>query len=188
MKLDKKTILTLAGIMVATVILLNVVFKNKKMESGIIEKTWDSKTDAKIQTLHPLLRSIASKFINEVEKRLGKRLKITDGYRTFAQQNKLYAQGRTTAGKIVTHAKGGQSYHNFALAFDCYFTNNGVIDFKNALTPAVAKIGQELGLTWGGNFTSIKDFPHFQLSKGTVSELLAKYNAGKKDSAGYVIV
>jgi hypothetical protein len=188
MQLEKKTILTLAGIMVATVIVLNVLFKKSKMTDGIIEKTWDSKTDAKIQTLHPLLRPIASKFINEVEKRLGKKIKITDGYRTFAEQNKLYAQGRTTAGKIVTNAKGGQSYHNYGLAFDCYFTNNGVIDFKTPITPAIAQIGQELGLTWGGNFKSIKDFPHFQLTKGTESELLAKYNAGKKDSAGYVIV
>jgi hypothetical protein len=32
-----------------------------------VEKTWDDKTNAKIQKLHPLLKPIASKFINEVE-------------------------------------------------------------------------------------------------------------------------
>ena len=37
------------------------------------------------------------------------------GLRTFAQQNALYAQGRITPGKIVTKAKGGQSWHNFGL-------------------------------------------------------------------------
>lgn len=188
MKLDKKTILTLAGIMVATIIIASVLFKKVDMETEEVEKTWDSKTDAKIQTLHPLLRAKASKFINEVEKRLGKRLKITDGYRTFAEQNKLYAQGRTTAGKKVTNAKGGQSYHNYGLAFDCYFTKNGSVDFSKGITPEVAEIGKELGLEWGGNWKSLKDLPHFQLTKGSISQLLALYNAGKKDNNGYIIV
>ena len=189
MELDRKTILTLVGIMVATIIVANVLFKKKTdMSNEEVEKTWDSKTDAKIQTLHPLLRAKASKFVNAVEKRLGKRIKITDGLRTFAEQNKLYAQGRTTAGNKVTNAKGGQSYHNYGLAFDCYNTKNGSVDFSKAISPEVAKIGQEFGLEWGGNWKSLKDFPHFQLTKGSVSELLALYNAGKKDTNGYVIV
>ena len=189
MELDRKTILTLVGIMVATIIVANVLFKKKTdMSNEEVEKTWDSKTDAKIQTLHPLLRAKASKFVNAVEKRLGKRIKITDGLRTFADQNKLYAQGRTTAGNKVTNAKGGQSYHNYGLAFDCYNTKNGSVDFSKAISPEVAKIGQEFGLEWGGNWKSLKDFPHFQLTKGSVSELLAIYNAGKKDTNGYVIV
>jgi peptidoglycan L-alanyl-D-glutamate endopeptidase CwlK len=189
MKIDRKTLLILAGVMVATIIVANVLFKKTDMETNeVVEKTWDSKTDAKIQTMHPLLRAKASKFINEVEKKLGKRLKITDGLRTFAEQDKLYAQGRTTAGKKVTNAKGGQSYHNYGLAFDCYFTKNGSVDFSHAITPEVAKIGQDMGLEWGGKWTSIKDFPHFQLTKGSVSQLLATYNAGKKDTTGYVIV
>lgn len=186
--LERKTILTLAGIFVATIIIASVLFKKKDMTTEEVEKTWDAKTDAKIQTLHPLLRAKASQFVNEVEKRLGKRVKITDGLRTFAEQNKLYAQGRTTAGQKVTNAKGGQSYHNYGLAFDCYFTKNGSVDFSKPISPEVAKIGQELGLEWGGNWKSLKDYPHFQLSKGSVKDLLAIYNAGKKDDNGYVIV
>lgn len=188
MKLDKKTILTLSGIFVATIILANILFKKSNMSIEEIEKTWDSKTDAKILTLHPLLRAKAAKFVNQVEKKLGKRIKITDGFRTFAEQNKLYAKGRTTAGTKVTNAKGGQSYHNYGLAFDCYFTKNGVVDFSKPINKEVAAIGQELGLEWGGGWKSLKDYPHFQLTKGTVSQLLALYNAGKKDSSGYVIV
>jgi LAS superfamily LD-carboxypeptidase LdcB len=151
-------------------------------------KTWDSKTDNKIKLLHPLLRPIASQFINEVEKQLGKRLRITDGFRTFAEQDKLYSQGRTTSGDIVTKSRGGASYHNYGLAFDCYFTINGSVDLKHAITPEVAKIGQNLGLEWGGNWTSIKDYPHFQLTKGTIQQLFKIYNSGKKDSDGYIIV
>ena len=37
--------------------------------------------------------------------------------RTYAEQNELYAQGRTKPGPIVTKAKGGYSNHNFATAF-----------------------------------------------------------------------
>lgn len=40
------------------------------------------------------------------------------GFRSFDEQRKLYAKGRTEAGKIVTYAKEGQSYHNYGLAFD----------------------------------------------------------------------
>jgi len=188
MNLDRKTILLLAGIMVGTIILANVLFKKTDMSNEEVEKTWDAKTDSKIQTLHPSLRAKASQFVNAVEKRLGKRIKVTDGLRTFAEQNKLYAQGRTTAGKKVTNAKGGQSYHNYGLAFDCYFTKNGSVDFSKPISPEVAKIGEEFGLEWGGSWQSFKDFPHFQLTKGKVSDLLALYNAGKKDNDGYIIV
>jgi peptidoglycan L-alanyl-D-glutamate endopeptidase CwlK len=153
-----------------------------------VEKTWDSKTDLKIQTLHPKLRGIASKFINEVEKRLGHRLRITDAFRTFTEQDKLYAQGRTTSGKIVTKVKGGGSYHNYGLAFDTYFTENGKVTFKKAINSEIAKIGKELGLSWGGDWSSFKDMPHFELNKGKTSELLALHNANKVDSNGYVLV
>lgn len=40
------------------------------------------------------------------------------GFRSFQEQSALYAQGRTKAGKIVTKAKPGESYHNYGLAFD----------------------------------------------------------------------
>ncbi|WP_309244896.1 M15 family metallopeptidase [Bacillus sp. WMMC1349] len=45
-------------------------------------------------------------------------VQMTSGYRSFAEQNKLYAKGRTASGKIVTNAKAGQSNHNYGLAVD----------------------------------------------------------------------
>ena len=42
----------------------------------------------------------------------------TSGYRTFEEQNKEFAKGRTVPGKIVTKAKGGHSPHNYRLAVD----------------------------------------------------------------------
>lgn len=193
----QKTIAYILGIGAGAIALM-FIFKDKlfkpieelseNKESMEVEKTWDPGTDKKIMTLHPKVRAIASKFINEVEKRLGHRLKITDGYRTFAEQDKIYAKGRTAPGKIVTKAKGGQSYHNYGLAFDCYFTENGKVTFKKGITPEVAKIGEELGLEWGGRWKSIVDLPHFQLTRGSVSELLALHKGGKVDGSGYVIV
>ncbi|WP_305953442.1 M15 family metallopeptidase [Paenibacillus sp. P32E] len=43
---------------------------------------------------------------------------ITQGLRTIAEQDALYAQGRTKPGQIVTNARGRTSYHNFGLAVD----------------------------------------------------------------------
>ena len=183
---NQKLYLTLGAIFVGTILVSRLLFK--PIKNMTVENTWDAKTDKKIQELHPQLRPLASKFVNEVEKKLGHRLRITDGYRTFAQQNSLYAQGRTKPGKIVTNAKGGQSYHNFALAFDCYFTENGSVTFKKGITKEVAEIGKKLGLEWGGDWKSIKDLPHFQLTKGTIAQLNSLYNAGKKDNDGYLLV
>ena len=187
MQLQKDQITKLVLIVIASLIIASIIF-DKNTENMEVEKTWDSKTDAKIKTLHPKLRPLASRFINAVQKKLGHKLRITDGLRTFAQQDALYAQGRTKPGNKVTNAKGGQSYHNYGLAFDCYFTENGNVTFSKGINSEIAKIGEALGLEWGGRWTSLKDMPHFQLNKGKTSDLLAIYNAGKKDSDGYIIV
>jgi peptidoglycan LD-endopeptidase CwlK len=43
---------------------------------------------------------------------------ITQGERTWAEQDALYAQGRTAPGNIVTKARSGYSQHNYGLAVD----------------------------------------------------------------------
>lgn len=116
---------------------------------------------------------------------------ITQGLRTIAEQNALYAQGRTKPGKIVTNAKGGQSYHNFGLAVDFAIVNSSgttVYWDTNIDTNKdgqkdwyqVGKIGKEQGLEWGGDWTSFKDIPHFQYTFGLS---LAQLRAGKRPSS-----
>lgn len=105
---------------------------------------------------------------------------ITEGDRSFEKQNKLYAQGRTTPGKIVTYAKGGSSYHNYGLAFDFAIIANSTeswdtkVDTNENQIPdytEVGEIGESLGLEWGGRF-HMKDYPHFQLTfKLSIEEL-----------------
>jgi hypothetical protein len=178
------------GAVTAAVIFLLYKFSKKSWDKiGVVEKTWDTKTDEKIKTLHPKLRPIAAKFINTVDERLGKKLRILDGYRTIAEQNELYEKGRSKPGPKVTNAKGGSSYHNYGLAFDAYYMkSDGKVDLQTTLKQDVADIGKELGLEWGGTWKSIVDKPHFQLTKGKTSDLLALVNSKKVDENGYVLV
>ena len=79
----------------------------KKMDLQTIEKI---KKEA-----HPKLRDELQKIYEEANKKLGKsRLHFSMILRTFKEQDDIYAQGRTKKGKIVTDAKAGQSYHNYA--------------------------------------------------------------------------
>jgi peptidoglycan L-alanyl-D-glutamate endopeptidase CwlK len=85
----------------------------------------------------------------------------------------LYAKGRTVppVGRKhrVTMAKGGQSYHNFGLAFDIVVLDAvGKADW-DASHPGWAHagaLGKSVGLEWGGDWTGFKDWPHFQYSGG----------------------
>lgn len=92
----------------------------------------DSVTQKRIQLLHPKLRDEVTFLVNQANAQLTKHseVRIVQALRTIEEQNELYAQGRTKAGKKVTNAKGGQSYHNYGLA--CFsddtriFTESGL--------------------------------------------------------------
>jgi peptidoglycan L-alanyl-D-glutamate endopeptidase CwlK len=99
---------------------------------------------------------------------------ISECVRTVAEQDALYAKGRTMPGKIVTKAKGNtySSMHQWGVAFDFYLKmdvdgDGSVSDdaFNNSteLFNKVGNIGQSIGLEWGGAWKSMKDLPHFQL-------------------------
>ena len=64
-------------------------------EVFISNATWDKVTNNRIKTLDLRLRQPATKFINQVEQELDIKLRMTQARRTFAQQDDLYAQGRT---------------------------------------------------------------------------------------------
>lgn len=90
---------------------------------------------------------------------------ITDGYRSKAEQDALYAIGRTKPGKIVTNAKGGQSNHNFGIAVDFCLTNEkGTIAnyTVNSDWRRVAAIAKSKGFEWGGDWKGFVDNPHLE--------------------------
>lgn len=92
---------------------------------------------------------------------------VVSTYRSVAEQDRLYSQGRTTAGNIVTNAKGGQSFHNWRVAYDICPIVNGKLDWEaEGLFWAIGYYGKQVGLEWGGDFPNIKDLPHFQLTLG----------------------
>ena len=119
----------------------------------------DSRSETTIATLVPRAQKQARAFLQAVGD-AGPRVRIIDGSRTFAQQDALYAKGRTKPGAIVTNARGGFSNHNFGIAGDIgifdaagkYLAESG--DYRKA-----GAIGRDLGLAWGGDWHNL---PHFQ--------------------------
>ena len=162
----------------------SIIKKITKVEKKT--NTWDPATDEKIKKLHPKVRQTFTDFVNTVQDKLNLKIRMISGLRTFAEQTRLYNQGRTTAGAIVTKAPAGSSYHNYGLAGDFYIMKGEKNNVMSVLTPEVAKIANDLGLEWGGNWKGFVDKPHIQYKADSVKNLLAKYNAGKRDINGYV--
>lgn len=157
----------------------------------------DKITLERIQTLHPRLRDEAAAIYDEICKALKGRAICRFAYtlRTFAEQDALFAQGRTKPGKKVTNAKGGQSYHNYGLAVDIVLLvdhdGNGTyetaswetnVDFDGdgrADWQEVVAIFKRYGWEWGGDW-KFTDMPHFQKTLGaSVQQLLNAYNSKK---------
>ncbi|MDI9309519.1 MAG: M15 family metallopeptidase [Limnohabitans sp.] len=157
----------------------------------------DRTTQQHIQKLHPSVRQEMTKIIEECNKALtGKaKIRITQGLRTFKEQDDLYAIGRTKAGKKVTNAKGGQSIHNYGLAVDiCLIIDEKVASWDTAKDwdndkisdwYECVKIFARNGWDWGGNWIKFKDLPHFEKKGFSNWRKLFKM---AKDSEGYIIL
>lgn len=134
----------------------------------------------KLNLLHPKIRQSAIDAYNEAIKATpaGVHPVIDQTYRTFEESDKLYQQGRTTPGEIVSKAKPGQSYHNYALALDFHLQVNGVDKWEvNHDWMTVVNIFKRHGFTWGGDFSSFEDYPHLENKLGyNWRDLLVLYN------------
>ncbi|TXI15748.1 MAG: M15 family peptidase [Pedobacter sp.] len=149
--------------------------------------TLDNLTLARIEILHPKLRLEAKDIYLQICRCLTGRAQVrfSQTFRTIAEQNALYAQGRTTPGKIVTWAEGGRSYHNYGLAIDiCLildgktvnwdtlkdYDGDGLSDWMECV-----KIFEKQGWEWGGRWQKGKtDMPHFQKTFGKTTAWLAE--------------
>ncbi len=94
---------------------------------------------------------------------------LTCTARSQAEQDALYAQGRTAPGRKVTWTR--KSKHSAGRAFDIAIVNgrkpdwslkvdvndNDIPDYEEA-----GQIGEAVGLRWGGRFKS-PDRPHFEV-------------------------
>jgi peptidoglycan LD-endopeptidase CwlK len=86
---------------------------------------------------------------------------VTCTFRSQLEQNALYAQGRTTPGKIVTWTKN--SRHTQRDAFDIAILKNGKITWDDSDYLGAGNIGESVGLVWGGRWHQ-PDSCHFQNS------------------------
>lgn len=145
--------------------------------------TFDERTEKNIATLHPKAQEAAREFmaaiLPELE-RQGHTARIISGTRSYAEQDALYAKGRTAPGPRVTNARGGYSNHNFGIAWDIGIFQGKVYLGESPLYRACGIIGREMGLEWGGDWKSFPDTPHYQVKTGkTMAELRALVSSGK---------
>jgi peptidoglycan L-alanyl-D-glutamate endopeptidase CwlK len=122
----------------------------------------DDRSEKNIATLLPNVQPLARALVQKAAS-CGISIKVISGHRTYAEQDALYAQGRTAPGKTVTKARGGYSNHNFGIAFDIGVFSGSAYLAESPKYKAVGVLGMDLGLEWGGNWKSIVDQPHFQL-------------------------
>ena len=164
----------------------------------------DKITQQRIAKLHPKVRAEVTEIIKQCDEALQGRAKIriTQGLRTFEEQELLYAKGRLTKEPKVTNAKAGQSIHNYGLAVDICL----IIDGKEASFDTkkdwdgdqiadwyeCVKIFAKNGWDWGGNWVKFKDLPYFERrflpkEKTLVKTLWRNLIKMKRDQNGYVI-
>lgn len=99
-------------------------------------------------------------------------------YRSNEEQEKLYDQGRSDAGRIVTWCRAGQSEHNrtksgfpASRAADYYPLMNGKLagidtQAEHDLWEKMGETAEKFGIEWGGRWPKGKqDRPHFQIKQ-----------------------
>jgi len=149
----------------------------------------DDRSEENIKTLLPQVQIMARSLVHAANK-IGITIKVISGSRTYEQQHAIYLQGRKPdevnaarkkAGmdpisaaetkQKVTNADAGFSNHNFQIAFDIgVFQGKTYLD-DSPLYKAVAVLGKQLGLSWGGDWKTSTDEPHYELRPHWAADL-----------------
>ena len=109
-----------------------------------------------LDQLHPAVAELARQFVAKANG-AGIEVRIIKTLVTTEEQEHLYKQG-------LTKARGGKSTHNLGLAFDVVPVVDGKPSFNDVMMfEKLGTIGKSLGLTWGGDWSAFKDYPHFEL-------------------------
>lgn len=142
--------------------------------------------------LYPELQAKIALLEKDLEK---ENIKIgwAETLRTKAEQDNLYAKGRSKPGPKVTNAPGDsyRSMHQWGIAADFYLimdidgdgqTKDDAYNNAKKTFNRVGQVAKKLGLEWGGDWKSIRDLPHLQLSQwgSTPKKLIAVYGTPKK--------
>ena len=100
------------------------------------------------------------------------------------RHNDVFLSFNGNPGPIVTHARAGESNHNFGIAWDV-----GIFDGGRYLTGAnateeqaykdLASVAMSAALEWGGSWTTFKDLPHYQMKTAlTLAQVQQRFEAG----------
>ncbi|WP_214720660.1 M15 family metallopeptidase [Exiguobacterium sp. s192] len=146
-----------------------------------------------LKNLHPAVEAGAKDLIRLSHSCYNIDIRITQGYRTKKQQDALFDQGRSRAGEIVTNARGGESMHNYGLAFDFVQMVDGDISYDleydgnnsgKSDWREVAAVGKALGFEWGGDWKRFVDYPHFEMTFGySLDDLQAGERPSRQEKA-----
>lgn len=115
-------------------------------------------SQARLKGVHPNL----VKVVEEAIKRTPIDFTVLEGLRTKERQKQLVAKGAS---------KTMNSYHITGHAVDIAPLVDGKVtwDWKyyNQLAPVIKQVAKELGvnITWGGDWKSFKDGPHWQIPR-----------------------
>jgi peptidoglycan L-alanyl-D-glutamate endopeptidase CwlK len=143
---------------------------------------FDARSEDNVRTLSLNAQRFAREFLANV-RAAGINARIISGTRTYSMQELIYRQGRFgNPGPIVTKARGGQSNHNFGIAWDIgVFTAGGGYLTEGDAYDAAAAAGASQSLEWGGNWAGFVDKPHFQLTLPmTLAALRDRFEAGER--------
>lgn len=134
-----------------------------------------------IKDLRPDVQVLYNKFYDRCRRDVwllknGISILLTCTFRPGEEQDRLYAQGRTAPGRIVTNAKAGQSKHNAttasgapaAEAFDIVPLRHGKpiwgTDGEDLeVWQHIGEHGKAVGLKWAGEWVKFREYPHFEV-------------------------
>lgn len=125
----------------------------------------DAISETRLAEVHPELARRVRSLAVKCEAN-GIIIRVSQGLRTWDQQDLLYAQGRTARGKIVTDARGGYSMHNFGLAVDIVPGKEGFAEFvpdwyaMDSRWKQVLQLGMTCQLAEGAMWRTFPDRPH----------------------------
>ena len=112
-------------------------------------------SEQRLNEVRPCLKAIIHEAVARAEDK-GMTVQITEGLRTQQRQLELFKAGKS---------KTMNSYHLNGRAVDVYVNNGWKFEDYKAFADIVKIVAKERGykVTWGGDFRTLKDGPHFQV-------------------------
>lgn len=157
----------------------DIVHGTVEQEDG---RKYDDRTVRNLRTLLPVAHVAARQCLVALTA-VGLRVKVLSGTRTYPEQDALYRIGKrgVRGEESVTKAKGGQSNHNFGIAWDVgLFAADGAYLREHRDYGRLGKLFESPTVEWGGSWPSFPDKPHFQLRTGLpLSEVRRRFEVGE---------